>query len=273
MPVCYLVVWLTVLCMIPVHGMENNESKKQKITLSTEELNELALTRLCEHSHHVGFQYSEPLRALQSTSRFFYKKIKDTNNIRKNTLQKAVEDQFLNTGKYGSETLCFNKLGNACGFKQKFCTKCLSPEWCACVGTDAVYAALYRVELNGDCNSEVARNSSMNGWEWKSKISLQIHKTCIESLILEDIINAHLSFVKCNVQKPDWESLYIPEKNERAQWNHCKRTSAYEGLCITMPFFNKNGLLQLMSPILSNVLWICGAHTHCATFFLRWEMI
>ncbi|HEV2917172.1 MAG TPA: hypothetical protein VGW78_05540, partial [Candidatus Babeliales bacterium] len=105
---------------------------------------------------------------------------------------------------FDNENFVYNWVGDACGWKQPFCIKCLSPEQCACA-LPTTEAALYRAQCAMHGFDIVQEHG---GWLWKPRQSIAIYKTCIESPLLQRIGIDHIEFKK---SRADWKDLYTPK--------------------------------------------------------------
>jgi hypothetical protein len=264
------VIWLMVFFVVPLCGMECVDDKKAHEDDTQHAGTAVAayydwetyppLKCLCEHSHYLGYEYSCALKNLGQTGRFFYTAVQAGKIIRENRLREAIgipkswgwDDpvycrvQCLDgcaplVGKYSGKQIAFNKLGNACGWKQLFCVTCLSPERCNC-DRELTSAALYRAQLDGDDNRvELIKDSKY--CHWKSEPRVKVYKTCIESGILPQIIKVHHDAVKYNMKKSDWDGIYIPNGDGHQAWNGAQFTPEidfyYKDLHVSAPFFNR----------------------------------
>jgi hypothetical protein len=287
----FYLIWVAVLFTAPLCSMEpssddNNKAIALPIAVnntrySLEFINPYhdkqpyePFERLCDQSHYLGYHYSSVLKELGRTSKFFYNKVRAGDILRENRLREAIGAErsvggcipeasggdirpefFSFDGHYAATELVFNKLGNACGWKQWFCTHCLSPEWCKC-GPRLPHrpAALYRAQLDGGDNTLVEKqgcNGGKKSWCWESKAKVKIYKTCIESKILCNIIELKDTLERYNAPKLNWNSLYIPKEHERNQGDY--------KLDISAPFFNRDDEVVVREmKILGSSEWING---------------
>jgi hypothetical protein len=159
---------------------------------------------LCDNSDVLGYQHTQLLHTLCCVHTTMKAKIEAGSSKRKKILLDTVKEQFQDNVKFIAETLAFNRMNTACGWKHNMCQKHLRLGQCDCPRDETTEAAVFRAQLTS-CRW-VYRSNHI----WEKEQNIDVYKVFIPSPLWHEIEDAKKMLAIKDAKKDDWDNVYMP---------------------------------------------------------------